>query len=81
MEAGLQRLSGNEMRVAFVPMDQWPKIRHNYLVEHGYLNQGKTGTDKKDSSAQSAPATPVKTDQLIDKAKQMFGDLVKIEDN
>lgn len=47
MEAGLQRLSGNEMRVAFVPMDQWPKIRHNYLVEHGYLNQGKTGTDKK----------------------------------
>lgn len=81
MEAGLQRLSGNEMRVAFVPMDQWPKIRHNYLVEHGYLNQGKTGTDKKDSSAQSAPATPVKTDPLIDKAKQMFGDLVKIEDN
>ena len=81
MEAGLQRLSGNEMRVAFVPMDQWPKIRHNYLVEHGYLNQGKTGSDKKDSSAQSAPATPVKTDPLIDKAKQMFGDLVKIEDN
>lgn len=81
MEAGLQRLSGNEMCVAFVPMDQWPKIRHNYLVEHGYLNQGKTGTDKKDSSAQSAPATPVKTDPLIDKAKQMFGDLVKIEDN
>lgn len=81
MEAGLQRLSGNEMRVAFVPMDQWPKIRHNYLVEHGYLNQGKTGTDKKDSSAQSAPATPVKTDPLVDKAKQMFGDLVKIEDN
>ena len=81
MEAGLQRLSGNEMRVAFVPMDQWPKIRHNYLVEHGYLNQGKTGTDKKDSSAQSAPATPVNTDPLIDKAKQMFGDLVKIEDN
>lgn len=81
MEAGLQRLSGNEMRVAFVPMDQWPKIRHNYLLEHGYLNQGKTGTDKKDSSAQSAPATPVKTDPLIDKAKQMFGDLVKIEDN
>lgn len=81
MEAGLQRLSGNEMRVAFVPMDQWPKIRHNYLVEHGYLNQGKAGTDKKDSPAQSAPATPVKADPLIDKAKQMFGDLVKIEDN
>lgn len=81
MEAGLQRLSGNEMRVAFVPMDQWPKIRHNYLVEHGYLNQGKAGTAKKDLSAQSAPATPVKTDPLVDKAKQMFGDLVKIEDN
>lgn len=81
MEAGLQRLSGNEMRVAFVPMDQWPKIRHNYLVEHGYLNNGKAGTDKKISSAQSAPATPVKTDPLVDKAKQMFGDLVKIEDN
>ncbi|MEO5285288.1 MAG: DNA polymerase III subunit gamma/tau [Limosilactobacillus sp.] len=81
MEAGLQRLSGNEMRVAFVPMDQWPKIRHNYLVEHGYLNNGKAGTAKKDSTAQSAPATPVKTDPLVDKAKQMFGDLVKIEDN
>lgn len=81
MEAGLQRLSGNEMRVAFVPMDQWPKIRHNYLVEHGYLNNGKAGTDKRISSAQSAPATPVKTDPLVDKAKQMFGDLVKIEDN
>lgn len=81
MEAGLQRLSGNEMRVAFVPMDQWPKIRHNYLVEHGYLNNGKAGTAKKDSTVQSAPATPVKTDPLVDKAKQMFGDLVKIEDN
>ncbi|MFR0610049.1 DNA polymerase III subunit gamma/tau [Limosilactobacillus mucosae] len=81
MEAGLQRLSGNEMRVAFVPMDQWPKIRHNYLAEHGYLNKDKAGTDKKTSSAQTAPATPIKTDPLVDKAKQMFGDLVKIEDN
>ncbi len=80
MEAGLQRLSGNEMRVAFVPMDQWPKIRHNYLAEHGYLNKGKTtGTDKKATSAQP-PATE-KKDPIVDKARQMFGDLVKIEDN
>ncbi|MDM8219407.1 DNA polymerase III subunit gamma/tau [Limosilactobacillus mucosae] len=80
MEAGLQRLSGNEMRVAFVPMDQWPKIRHNYLVEHGYLNKGKTtGTDKKAAPVQ--PTANEKKDPIVDKARQMFGDLVKIEDN
>lgn len=80
MEAGLQRLSGNEMRVAFVPMDQWPKIRHNYLVEHGYLNKGKTtGTNKKAAPVQ--PTANEKKDPIVDKARQMFGDLVKIEDN
>lgn len=80
LEKGLQRLTGNEMNVAFVPMDQWPTIRQKYLVEHGYLKKRQSAKQPSTPVAdQSAP--PKAADPVVDRAKQMFGDLVKIEDN
>jgi hypothetical protein len=35
MEDGLQRLSGDQRRVVFVPKDQWPQIRKEYIQSHG----------------------------------------------
>lgn len=80
LEKGLQRLTGNEMNVAFVSMDQWPTIRQKYLVEHGYLKKRQSAKQPSTPVAdQSAP--PKAADPVVDRAKQMFGDLVKIEDN
>lgn len=58
MEDGLQRLSGDERRVVFVPKDQWPRIRQEYIQSHG-LTKGSRSS-KKESPAdeeQSMPAS------------------------
>lgn len=35
MEKSLQQLTGNEYQVVFVPNDKWPKIRQDFIKEHG----------------------------------------------
>lgn len=43
MESALQRLTGNERQVVFVPKDKWPKIRQDFIKDHGFgKNQQKT---------------------------------------
>ena len=44
MEDGLQRLSGDERKVVFVPKDQWPRIRKEYIQSH---NLGKGASQPK----------------------------------
>ncbi len=48
MERGLQELTGTERRVVFVPKDKWPRIRQEYIKEHGLgkpqHGQAKTNT-------------------------------------
>lgn len=56
MEDGLQRLSGDQRRVVFVPKDQWPQIRKEYIQTHGLEkgNQPKPTSDQQINVA-SAP--------------------------
>lgn len=51
MESALQRLTGNERQVVFVPKDKWPQIRQDFIKDHGF---GKHGP-------KSAASTAVKT--------------------
>lgn len=65
MEDGLQRLSGDQRRVVFVPKDQWPQIRKEYIQSHG-LGKGasrSTGDNPQLTTANAeAPAEePVST--------------------
>ena len=59
MEDGLQRLSGDQRRVVFVPKDQWPQIRKEYIQSHG-LGKGasrSTGDNPQPTTASAeAPA-------------------------
>lgn len=61
MEASLQRLTGNERKVAFVPKAKWPEIRRDYLANHGYLKQAV--------AEQAKPAA----DPVVEQAAQLFG--------
>lgn len=65
MENALQRLTGNERQVVFVPKDKWPKIRQDFIKDHGFGNkQQKTQPSKQkpqttEGSGQTSAATPV----------------------
>lgn len=65
MEDGLQRLSGDQRRVVFVPKDQWPQIRKEYIQSHG-LGKGasrSTGDNPQltTASAEAPAEEPVST--------------------
>lgn len=65
MEDGLQRLSGDLRRVVFVPKDQWPQIRKEYIQSHG-LGKGasrSTGDNPQltTASAEAPAEEPVST--------------------
>ena len=90
MEDGLQKLSGDERRVVFVPKDRWPKIRHDFIQDHGFGNSAPssansaTTPDASQASAEStagaeqsaASAETATTDpnDPVAKAQQLFGD-------
>lgn len=56
MEEGLQRLSGDQRRVVFVPKDQWPRIRKEYIQSHG-LEKGaaRSANNRQSESASAEP--------------------------
>ena len=64
MESALQRLTGNERQVVFVPKDKWPKIRQDFIKDHGFgKNQQKSQPIKQkpqttEESGQTPAATP-----------------------
>ncbi|MBB1062932.1 DNA polymerase III subunit gamma/tau [Limosilactobacillus fastidiosus] len=67
MEEGLQRLSGDERRVVFVPKDQWPRIRQEYIQSHG-LGKGSQATHlaNKEQSAPANAKSPVQEDEAAE---------------
>ncbi len=66
---GLEKITGSERHVAFVPSGKWPQIRHDFLADRGYFKKQST-TQVKD---------PVKTsqqkqhDQITSQAEKFFG--------
>ncbi len=71
MGAALQRLTGTERQVVFVPKDKWPQIRQDFLIEKGYLkNGGKKEAPKKSD------------DPVISQAEKLFGaDAIEIHND
>ena len=69
MENALQRLTGNERQVVFVPKDKWPKIRQDFIKDHGFGKNPQKGqlTKQKsqttEGSGQTSAATPAPTDE------------------
>ncbi len=63
MESALQRLTGNERQVVFVPKDKWPKIRQDFIKDHGFSkNQQKPQpTKQKPQTTEGSGQTPVDT--------------------
>lgn len=65
MEDGLQRLSGDQRRVVFVPKDQWPQIRKEYIQSHGLGKGASRSTGDKPqlttASAEAPAEEPVST--------------------
>ena len=69
MENALQRLTGNERQVVFVPKDKWPKIRQDFIKDHGFGKNPQKGqlTKQKsqttEGSGQTSAAIPAPTDE------------------
>lgn len=62
MESALQRLTGNERQVVFVPKDKWPKIRQDFIKDHGFgKNQQKSQPTKKPQTTEESGQTPAAT--------------------
>lgn len=72
---GLQKITGTERHVAFVPSNKWPQIRHDFLADRGYYDKQpqKAATDSQQDSAKQ---------QIAKQAQQMFGSSdVEIKDD
>lgn len=54
MAKSLQQLTGNEYQVVFVPNDKWPKIRQDFIKEHGLGKKGAKQRNAKGTAPQSA---------------------------
>lgn len=69
MENALQRLTGNERQVVFVPKDKWPTIRQDFINDHGFSSKQQKGQAPKQNSKtagvseQPPVASPVPSDE------------------
>ncbi|WP_125583306.1 DNA polymerase III subunit gamma/tau [Levilactobacillus cerevisiae] len=64
LENGLDRMIGTALPVVFVPKDDWPTIRKNYLTDHKDELQNNAESDE--------PAKPA-PNPVVTKAEEIFG--------
>ena len=75
---GLEKITGSERHVVFVPSAKWPQIRHDFLADRGYFNKQK-GSQVADPVKEPAKK---EQDQITKQATQMFGSAdVEIKDD
>ncbi|QMU07092.1 DNA polymerase III subunit gamma/tau [Levilactobacillus suantsaii] len=77
LENGLDRMVGTALPIVFVPKDQWPVIRKNYLTAHKdeLTHRGTPDTQQGESDPPQSAANPVVT-----KAEELFGkDVVDVK--
>lgn len=78
IDGDLQKVTGDQRHVAFVPSDKWPQIRHDFLADRGYF-------DKKSQTKVSRPVEKTvdnKKEQIKNQAEKMFGSSdVEIKDD
>ncbi|MTV82392.1 DNA polymerase III subunit gamma/tau [Secundilactobacillus folii] len=77
LENGLDRLMHKVPKLEFVPADQWPQIRKDYLQQHQVAAREDDSEETQEVHTASS-AEPVKSeandDPVVSKAKQLFGD-------
>ena len=74
----MEKITGSERHVAFVPSAKWPQIRHDFLADRGYFDKQK-GTHVADPVKEPAKK---EQDRIADQATQMFGSAdVEIKDD
>ncbi|MGX6428950.1 DNA polymerase III subunit gamma/tau [Levilactobacillus yonginensis] len=66
LENGLDRMIGAALPVVFVPKDEWPVIRKNYLTAHKAELQNNAEGEPEE------PATPA-ANPVVTKAEELFG--------
>lgn len=66
---GLEKITGSERHVAFVPSGKWPQIRHDFLADRGYFKKQST-TQVKDPVKASQQK---QHDQITSQAEKFFG--------
>ncbi|WP_341779454.1 DNA polymerase III subunit gamma/tau [Levilactobacillus sp. HBUAS70063] len=72
LENGLDRMIGSALPVVFVPKDEWPVIRKNYLTAH--KDELQTNGDSAAAPAKPAP------NPVVTKAEELFGkDIVDVK--
>lgn len=75
---GLEKITGSERHVVFVPSAKWPQIRHDFLADRGYFDKQK-GSQVADPVKEPAKK---EQDQITKQATQMFGSAdVEIKDD
>lgn len=78
LENGLDRMVGTALPVVFVPKDQWPVIRKNYLTAH----QDELAAHRGDDAPDQAPAAQSTENSVVTKAEEMFGkDVVDVKND
>lgn len=75
---GLEKITGSERHVVFVPSAKWAQIRHDFLADRGYFDKQK-GSQVADPVKEPAKK---EQDQITKQATQMFGSAdVEIKDD
>ncbi|APR08146.1 DNA polymerase III subunit tau [Lentilactobacillus parabuchneri] len=89
LENNLDRIVGKVPQIVFVPENQWPEIRHDYLANHRNQLKGKKAgsndADPKPDSTDDAderPADDAETQPVVKKAEELFGkDILDIKND
>lgn len=88
MENDLKKLVGEARSIVYVPNDQWPTIRQNFISQHGVAH-AETHGDESDDTADQSKGDDVKTaadeendDKMITTAHKLFGeDIVEVKND
>ncbi|USS87832.1 DNA polymerase III subunit gamma/tau [Fructilactobacillus hinvesii] len=86
LEQGLEQLLGRIPQVYFVPKEEWPTLRQEYLQQHprgGKINDKETSSVAEPQAEQPvAKSDPTEEPKSVRKAKELFGDeLVNVEND
>lgn len=78
LENGLDRLIGHVPRLIFMPQEQWPQIRQEYLngqKAQKHLTAGEDG-QRTEQETSGDPKQPAPKDPVVDTALKLFGNEV-----
>ncbi|WP_137596961.1 DNA polymerase III subunit gamma/tau [Paucilactobacillus kaifaensis] len=87
MENDLKKLVGEARSIVYVPSDQWPTIRQNFISQHAVTHtetqiDGEDEDDSVKSDETKEPANQENDDKMITEAHKLFGeDIVEVKND